>query len=110
MVAMSLIREMAERIARTYDPDKIILFGSHARGAAAKRSDVDFLVIKETRESRTKRSVPLYALLEDIPVSKDILVYTSREIEDYKEWPFSLIHHALREGVVLYEKQARNPT
>jgi predicted nucleotidyltransferase len=45
MTPADCIKVMAERIVREYDPVKIILFGSHARGEAGPDSDIDVLVV-----------------------------------------------------------------
>jgi len=45
MVAMSGIQTVVDRIAQAFDPERVVLFGSHARGTATKDLDVDLLVI-----------------------------------------------------------------
>jgi predicted nucleotidyltransferase len=106
MIPMETIREMAGKIAEAFHPERIILFGSHARSDAGKDSDVDFLIVSQDRRPRPKRSVPIYTLLRDYYIGKDILVYTPEEVEDYRQLNGSFIHSALKEGVVLYEKSA----
>lgn len=106
VVTRQEIQELADQISQSCDPDLVILFGSHARGDATENSDVDLLVVAHSSLPKPKRSVPLYSLLRDYPFSKDILVYTPEEIDDYRHLRASLIHRALKEGVVLYEKQA----
>jgi len=106
VVSMGQLKEIGQRIARAFDPERIVLFGSHARGDATETSDVDLLVVARTTNPKPKRSVPLYSLLRDYPFSKDILVYTPEEVEEYRHLRASLIHQALEEGIVLYEKQA----
>lgn len=104
MVDFSVIREMAERIAMACRPRRVVLFGSYARGDAGPHSDVDFLVVQETDLPRPKRSAPLYSLLRDYPCSKDILVFTPREVRDDAGLPHSVVTTAFREGKVLYEE------
>jgi predicted nucleotidyltransferase len=106
MVSMGQLKEIGRQIAREFDPERIVLFGSHARGDATEISDVDLLVVARTSAPKPKRSVPIYSLLRDYPFSKDILVYTPEEVEAYRHLKASLIHRALDEGIVLYEKQA----
>jgi predicted nucleotidyltransferase len=106
MVSMGQLKEIGQRIARAFDPERIILFGSHARGDATEDSDVDLLVIARTAAPKPKRSVPLYSMLRHYPFSKDILVYTPDEVDAYRHLPASLIARALDEGIVPYEKQA----
>jgi len=106
MIESRVLSEMAARIAAVARPEKVVLFGSHARGDAGVDSDVDFMVIQETDLPRPKRSVPLYAIVRDYPYSKDIVVYTPEEVNAYHNLPNSFVMTALREGKVLYEKQA----
>jgi len=104
MVDIGMIQEMVRRIVAAVDPVRVVLFGSQARGGAGPESDLDFLIIQETDLPRPKRSAPLYSLLRDFPCSKDILVYTPREVEEDAALPHALVTTALREGKVLYEK------
>ena len=105
MIPMETIREMAGKIAEAFQPERIMLFGSHARGTAGKHSDVDFLIVSQDRRPRPQRSVAMYSLLRDYYCDKDILVYTPEEVNDYRHLECSLIGRVLREGMVLYEKQ-----
>jgi predicted nucleotidyltransferase len=105
VMSRETIEEMARKIRDRFAPEKIVLFGSYARGDANDSSDVDFLVVKATTLPKPARSAPIYSLLRDYPVSKDILVYAPRELEDYAALPASVVHRALAEGIVLYEKQ-----
>jgi uncharacterized protein len=50
--------EMVRRIAEDFKPQRIILFGSHARGEATEDSDYDLLIIAPSSEPRRRRSVP----------------------------------------------------
>lgn len=106
MVSMAQLKEMSDRIARAFHPERIILFGSHARGDATEESDIDLLVIAHTTAPKPKRSVPIYSMLREYPFSKSILVYTPDEVEEYRHLRASLIARALDGGTVLYEKQA----
>jgi predicted nucleotidyltransferase len=87
---------------KRYHPQKVILFGSAARGDADAESDLDLLVIKETRE-------PFVARLESMAdlcpagVHADILVYTPDEIQMMLDEENPFIMQALREGKVVYE-------
>ncbi len=101
-----LIAEVVRRIVEVADPDKIILFGSHARGEANSRSDLDILVIKESDVPRYDRSPPIYRALFDIPLPMDIVVYTNEEIAEWSLVELAFITTAINEGRILYEKQA----
>jgi len=106
MVSLDSIGSMAKEIADAFHPERIILFGSYASGTASDDSDVDLLIIGNDRRPKPQRSAPIYSFLRNYPFSKDIIVHTPQEVEDYKGFPSSLIHHALEEGIVLYERQA----
>ena len=98
--------ELIRRIRSVTEPDKIILFGSRARGEAKPASDIDLFIIARTDLPRYKRPVPFYKALSGLGVAKDIVVYTPEEVEDWKTASCSLVATALREGKVLYEKQS----
>jgi len=104
VVSREVLEELGRRIVSGFDPIRVVLFGSYARGDATEGSDVDLLVIADTSERKPKRSAPIYSALRDFPFSKDILVYTPEEIDAYRDLRGSLIHRALEEGVVLYER------
>jgi uncharacterized protein len=89
---------------KTYQPHKIILFGSSARGEADAQSDLDLIVIKDTPESFIER---LEAMAKLCPpgVHADILVYTPEEIRAMVEEENPFIIQALRDGKLLYEAQ-----
>jgi len=60
------IREMVRRIVKQFDPEKIILFGSQARGDARQDSDVDLLVVMEVDGSKFDKTVEIRGALHDI--------------------------------------------
>jgi len=101
-----ILDEIVERILETGRPQRIILFGSRARGTARPDSDFDLLVIKESEEPRYRRSAPLYTRLADLPVEVEIMVYTPEEISAWSNVPEAFVTTAIREGKVLYEGQS----
>jgi predicted nucleotidyltransferase len=88
---------------REYDPERIILFGSHARRDADEYSDLDLVVIKETEERFLDRLKRVYELVRPT-FAMDLLVYTPEEFARMKEEGNPFIERVLEEGVVLYEK------
>lgn len=99
-----LYEEVVRRIVAVADPDRIILFGSRARGDHRPDSDVDLLVVKESDEPRYARSGKLYTALARLPVEVEILVYTPVEIAEWGGVRQAISTTAVREGVVLYER------
>ena len=104
MIGDRTLQEMVNLIVEVARPLMVVLFGSYARGGAGELSDVDFLVIQETNLPRPKRGLPLYSALRHYHCSKDILVYTPSEVDEYRALPHSFIMTALREGKVVYER------
>ncbi len=101
---VSLIQEMVRRIVETWNPDRIILFGSHARGLAGPDSDVDLLVVLPLNRDRRTIRLGIRRALSGMGLPKDIVVVTPQEIERYHECPGTIIRAALGEGKVLYER------
>ena len=81
-------------------------FGSHALGEAREDSDFDLLIIAPSSEPRWRRTVPVYRLLAGLGVPKDIIWWTPEEIVEWRDVKSHLIHRALREGEVLYDRAA----
>lgn len=98
------IARMVERIVARFGPERVILFGSHARGMQTRDSDVDLLVIMPVLGSRREKALEIAVALHDISVPKDIVVTTPEDFAWRKnvvgtiEWP------ADRKGKVLYAK------
>jgi predicted nucleotidyltransferase len=99
------LQEIVRRIVEVADPDKIILFGSRARGNIRAQSDVDLLIVKDSNLSHYRRVGPLYVSLFGIGVPTDILWYTPAEVEHWAGAKNHVIARALREGRVLYERR-----
>lgn len=100
------IQEIADKIVKEYQPEKIILFGSYAWGKPNEDSDVDLFVVKESCENKIERQRKLRRLLfdSDYP-AMDLLVYTSEEIEKSVNKNKNLfIEDILRNGKIIYNK------
>ncbi|MBI4873269.1 MAG: nucleotidyltransferase domain-containing protein [Acidobacteria bacterium] len=100
------IAEIVSRLVASVDPDRIILFGSRARGEAGARSDFDILIVKASSETRYHRLRPARASLFGVGAPVDLLWYTPEELEDWADVRGHVAAEALREGVVLYAKAA----
>ncbi len=100
------LREIVRRIIEAADPDKIILFGSAARGDMGPHSDVDLLVVKAGDYHHLDVARAIYRALPDINLAIDAVVVKPEEIERYKDSYCMVFYPALREGKVLYERSA----
>jgi predicted nucleotidyltransferase len=98
------IRRMVDRIVRRFDPDKIILFGSYARGDAGPDSDVDLLIVMPVAGSTRQMAVDIGVALHDIRVPKDVIVTTPEQFEWRKDTIGTVERPAWREGKLLYAK------
>ena len=99
-----LIQSMVRRLVERFDPDQIILFGSHARGQAGPDSDVDLLVVMPFEGSKRAKQVEMRVALHDIPVAKDVILASPAELDAYRDVPGTIIRPALLEGTVLYAR------
>lgn len=104
MTTNELIADMTDRIARDFNPLRIILFGSHARGDATADSDIDLLVVLPETPDKRQAAIEIRRALRDLPVSKDIVVTTPDEIARRGDLIGPVLRPALREGKVLYER------
>ncbi len=108
IVKSELLEKMVQAIVKVAEPEKIVLFGSRAKGTAQFDSDYDFLVIKSKsyfeKYSRRKESGNLRRALAKFEVSKDILMYSADEVEQRQNWRNDIVSCALKEGQVLYER------
>ena len=106
VVDEAVLAEVVRRLVEAVDPDKIILFGSRARGDYRADSDLDLLVIKASEEPQHRREIRAYKALSGLGVPKDILWYTPEEVEDWSAVKYHVATRAMREGRVIYEKQS----
>ena len=106
IVDENLLREVVSRLVKAIDPDRIVLFGSRARGEERADSDIDLLVVKDSDEPPHRRVIPAYRALTGLGIPKDIVWRTPGEISDWAGVRNYVTTRALREGRVLYEKRA----
>lgn len=99
------IQQMIRRIVAKFDPDQIILFGSHARGQAGPNSDVDLLVVMPVHGSKRNRQLEIRSALHDIRIPKDIIISTPAEFQWRKDTVGTIEYPATREGEVLYARE-----
>ena len=106
-VSDEVIERMARQIVREVDPQRILLFGSRARGESDEHSDVDLLVVEHEpfgrNRSRRLEAARIWRCLSEFRIPTDILVYSNSEVAQWKDLSHHVIGMALREGKVLYE-------
>ena len=95
------LRRFRRKISARHGVQKMILFGSFARGRTHRDSDVDLIVVSPRfrRKNVSQRASPLY-LEWDLELPVDFLCYTPEEFRDLSTRP-SLVREALREGIVI---------
>jgi predicted nucleotidyltransferase len=94
------------RVAERFDPERIILFGSLARGDAGPDSDIDLLVVFRHAVERRSTAVALRLAIADIPAPVDFIVTDLDEIERRGGIEGAALGTALREGKVAYHRGA----
>lgn len=100
------LREVILRIVEIAQPDKVLLFGSAARGEMGPNSDLDLLVVKSGAVHRGRLTEIIYENLIGIGQAVDVVVVTPEDIERYGHAFCLTIEPALREGKVVYERKA----
>ena len=94
--------EIIRRIVAVAQPEKIILFGSAARGEMDRHSDVDLLIVKDGAH-RHRLVTSIYRNLRGVRAAVDVIVVTPDDVERYGEDHALIIKPALREGQIVYE-------
>ncbi len=94
-----------ETLIAASQPEKIILFGSQARGEAREDSDIDLLVIKDSFRSRREEMVRLDRAIRKFRLPVEVVVVSTDEVRRFGDIPGHLLHPALREGKLLYERR-----
>ena len=100
-----VLDEVVARMVAAGEPLQVILFGSRARGDARSGSDYDFLIIENSATPRYRRAAKYRRALFGLIPSKDILVWTTDEAAEWSDVPQALVTTAIREGVILYERE-----
>jgi len=102
MVAIDTIREFSQRIGREFEAERVVLFGSYARGTVTEDSDVDLLIICRFEGRSVDQSVRIRMKLRpQFPV--DLLVRTPEKVCQRIEMGDDFLREILEEGKVLYE-------
>ena len=110
MISEKTIQEATRRLVEKFHPDRVILFGSYARGTADEHSDVDFLVITRAAEKGNRRRLmsEMDQALWGLSIARDIVIITPDEFEEDKEIPGTVARYVSKEGRLLYERKRRS--
>jgi uncharacterized protein len=101
---LGLLPEITRRILSVSDPEKIILFGSYARGENDPDSDLDLMVIIKNVEKPRAESNRLRRTLRGMLVPVDLIVATPEQIDRYGDVVGYIYHTAIAEGKTVYER------
>jgi uncharacterized protein len=99
-----VLAEVVRRIVEVANPDRIVLFGSSARGQMGPDSDLDLLVVKSGVPHRRRLAQQIYRRLLGLTVPVDVIVVTPEDVERSRDKVGSIIGPALQEGRVVYGK------
>ncbi len=96
------VNKITSQLKENYNPDKIILFGSLAKGTITENSDIDMLIIKDTNKRRVERIKDVLSIVDyDIPFEP--VVFTNKELQKRLALNDFFIKNILKEGKILYE-------
>lgn len=100
-----VLDQIVEQIVKVLDPEKIILFGSHARGEAGADSDVDLLVVADVADPDGFRSVEARTAIGTVPFGLDLVVVTPDEWDTWHRFVNTVMGQAFKYGKSLYERE-----
>ncbi len=101
MYDAKLIDEAVQRLLQAAPPgSQVILFGSHARGTADGRSDLDLMVVEPTVENRHAESIRLRDALVPLPIAVDLIVTSYEGFDYWRDTPNTLYYRVAKEGRV----------
>lgn len=103
---LKTIDEIRDKIIKSYEPDRIILFGSRASGVASESSDIDLLILKDSPDRPIDRRIQVETLLADRSVALDIVVYTPREMQYLFSIGSPFVEEVIETGRVIYMRKA----
>ena len=103
---MVLIDQVVRHIAERFDPLRITVFGSCARGSGGPDSDLHLFVEMESEAPRRERQLAIRESFSPrVPCPMDIIVYTSQEATYWEQARGSLVSAVRREGKVVHERR-----
>jgi uncharacterized protein len=105
-LAETLLAEIVPRLAAEFDPEQIVLFGSHAWGTPNVDSDIDlYVIVTESDEKPVQRSRRAHRCLRGIPAATDVIVKTRSEVERFRHVIGSIEAEVMERGKVVYGRE-----
>lgn len=108
MITNIQINNITNQIVKKYNPERVILFGSYAKGTFNDNSDLDFIIIKDTNLPKHKRGIELRRFFYGLTIPLDFKIYTTSEYEQEKNNKYSFLYSALVESKTLYDRENRH--
>jgi predicted nucleotidyltransferase len=105
MATISQINDIAMMIADKIHPDKIILFGSYAKGNYNNSSDIDLIIVKQSDLPKPHRGLEIQKIFYRSLIAVDIKFYTLEEYKSDLNNKYSFLSSVIKESAVLYERK-----
>lgn len=104
-----IVSEAVATLVAGFDPLRVLVFGSHARGTAGPDSDLDLLVLVPNEEVSRETAVSMRRALARLPVPKDVVVASPELVEARQGDLWHVLSRAWREGVEVYSRETDGP-
>ena len=99
-----VLKDIIRKLIGVFNPERVVLFGSRAKGTAEADSDFDLLVVAQTTDPVHVRMAKAQRALRGVNASVDVFVCTPNEAALYGTWLSHTIAVALREGIVVHAR------
>ena len=99
-IPQEAIDQVVEQIVEKFKPQKIILFGSYARGNPHLESDVDLLVVMDAQLREVQQSLEIYCHL-NVMFGPDLIVQTPKRLQERLDIGYWFLRDVVKEGKVL---------
>ncbi len=104
MLSAEILEKIRSVLVAKFNPEKILLFGSQARGSADRYSDIDIVVITEAAEDKFSLMNQMRRVLSNLDHPVDVIVMSNTEYTRDKKYPGTIARYASQEGILLYGK------
>jgi predicted nucleotidyltransferase len=105
MLAPGILEKAVSTIVELANPERVIIFGSQASGAARSDSDLDILVVEDAIDKPRAESVRLRRALRDLPLSIDLIVCSLEDLQRWQRVPGSFLATVATSGTAVYRRE-----